>query len=86
MRLSPGEAVCVWCIFPCVAGGGVGGGQGGQVFVLTRFNEGCVCVCKCLFAFGRVCFHGEHTSTDMDGWKLPVLLCAPLRFLHSIFV
>lgn len=49
----------------------------------------CACVCaerKCLFAFECMCFHGEYTSKDMDGWKLPVLLCAPLRFLHSIFV
>lgn len=66
------------------------GGKGGQVFVLTRFNEGCVCFCVCargcVFASERMCFHGEYTSRDMDGWKLPGLLYAPLRFLHSIFV
>lgn len=55
-------------------------GKGGQVFALTRFNEGCACafVCvlcvKCLFAFVCVCFHGEYTSKDMDGCELLGLL------------
>lgn len=36
----------------------------------------CVCtaVCKCLFAFVCTCFRGEHTSKDMDEWKLLGLL------------
>lgn len=53
-------------------------GKGGQVFALTRFNEGCVCfvcvrvcvhaaVCKCLFAFVCVCFCGEYTPKEVDG-------------------
>ncbi len=62
--------VCV-CVFAvCLL---VQRGKGGQVFALTRFNEGSVCFCvracvraplcvKCLFAFVRVCFRREYTS------------------------
>ena len=46
-------------------------GRRGQVFTLTRLNEGCVRLCvgvrNCLFAFVRTCFSGEYTSECMDG-------------------
>lgn len=47
-----------------------GRGKGGQVFELTRFNEGCACVCACMCAHSCLLlrvrrFHGERTSRDM---------------------
>lgn len=41
---------------------------GGQVFALTQFNNGCVCVSNCLFASLHTCFHEEYTLRDMDSW------------------
>lgn len=88
--------VCVCWVYISMCGGGSGGGkgEGGQVFALTRFNEGCVhvCVCACadvrLFAFcvRSVSMESTHPEIWTRGWKSPGLLCAPLRFLHSIFV
>ena len=57
----------------------------------------CVGVCNFLFAFVRMCFHGEYTFKDMgmdgwvdgwmdgwmDGWKFRGSLRALLRLLHS---
>lgn len=67
-----GEWLCVCWVYISMCSGGSGGGkgEGGQVFTLTRFNEGCVHVCVCVCVRGRAsvcflraqCFHGEHTS------------------------
>lgn len=66
--------VCVFAV--CLP---VQRGKGGQVFALTRFNEGsvCFCVCACVCAplcvnvclLLCVCVSAESTHLkDMDGW------------------